>query len=291
MLRIYEKASIRKLIRAVRKILVYLFRSKMFLFIFDELVRTADKSLVRINHEGTLINLVSSSVLTSYRVRTFSSKEPDTLAWISNFQRGKTFWDIGANVGLYSIYAALKSEAKVVAIEPVPANVQMLMKNLRANHLENQVVVIPLSLTNITGVASLSIPSDEAGISHVVFRESFDFEGKKNQITPSLNTVGLSWKDMQNWFNLEIPNYVKIDVDGIEHLILEGAGDLLNQVEEVLVEVNYNFLQQKQSIMEIMTRHGFILTSENVSPLSTDLEHRETRNQIWVKIQQSDLNS
>ena len=291
MLRIYEKASIRKLIRAVRKILVYLFRSKMFLFIFDELVRTADKSLVRINHEGTLIHLVSSSVLTSYRVRTFSSKEPDTLAWISNFQRGKTFWDIGANVGLYSIYAALKSEAKVVAIEPVPANVQMLMKNLRANHLENQVVVIPLSLTNITGVASLSIPSDEAGISHVVFRESFDFEGKKNQITPSLNTVGLSWKDMQNWFNLEIPSYVKIDVDGIEHLILEGAGDLLNQVEEVLVEVNYNFLQQKQSIMEIMTRHGFILTSENVSPLSTDLEHRETRNQIWVKIQQSDLNS
>lgn len=291
MLRIYEKASIRKLIRAVRKILVYLFRSKMFLFIFDELVRTADKSLVRINHEGTLIHLVSSSVLTRYRVRTFSSKEPDTLAWISNFQRGKTFWDIGANVGLYSIYAALKSEAKVVAIEPVPANVQMLMKNLRANHLEKQVIVIPLSLTNTTGVASLSIPSDEAGISHVVFRESFDFEGKKNQITPSLNTIGLSWKDMQNWFNLEIPNYVKIDVDGIEHLILEGAGDILNQVEEVLVEVNYNFLQQKQSIMEIMTRHGFILTSENVSPLSTDLEHRETRNQIWVKIQQSDLNS
>jgi len=291
MLRIYEKASIRRLIKPARKILVYLFRSKMFLFIFDELVRTADKSLVRINHEGILIRLVSSSVLTSYRVRTFSSKEPDTLAWISNFQRGKTFWDIGANVGLYSIYAALKSEAKVVAIEPVPANVQMLMKNLRANHLENQVVVIPLSLTNRTGVAGLSIPSDEAGISHVVFRESFDFEGKKNQITPSLNTIGMSWKDMQNWFNLEIPNYVKIDVDGIEHLILEGAGDLLNQVEEVLVEVNYNFLQQKQSIMEIMARHGFILMSEKVSPLTTDLEHRETRNQIWVKMQQSDLNS
>ena len=106
-----------------------------------------------------------------------------------------------------------------------------------------------------------------------------------------MNTIGLAWRDLQNWFELEMPNYVKIDVDGIEHLILEGAGDLLNKVDEVLVEVNYNFLQQKESIMEIMSNYGFVLTSENVSPLSTDLEHRETRNQIWVNMQRSDLMS
>jgi FkbM family methyltransferase len=289
MLKIHEKSSIQKLIKLARKILVHLFKSRIFLFFFDELFRASDKSLVRINHEGTLMQLVSSSVLTRYRVRTFSSKEPDTLTWISSFQRSKVFWDIGANVGLYSIYAALKTEAHVVAIEPVPANVQILMKNLKANHLENRVVVIPLSLTNKTGIASLSIPSAEAGISHVVFRETFDFEGKKNLILPSMNTIGLTWRDLQNWFELEMPNYVKIDVDGIEHLILEGAGDLLNKVDEVLVEVNYNFLQQKESIMEIMSNYGFALTSENVSPLSTDLEHRETRNQIWVNMQRSDL--
>lgn len=289
MLKIYENFFIRKLIKLARRFLVYIFRLRIFLFFFDELVRVADKSLIRINHEGTSIQLVSSSLLTRYRVQTFSSKEPDTLAWISSFQRGKVFWDIGANVGLYSIYAALKTEAHVVAIEPVPANIQMLMKNLKANDLENQIVVIPLSLTNKTGIASLSIPSAEAGVSHVVFRETFDFEGKKNQIMPSMNTIGLAWRDLQNWFELEMPNYVKIDVDGIEHLILEGAGDLLNKVDEILVEVNYNFLQQKESIMEILSNYGFSLTSENVSPLSTDLEHRETRNQIWVNMQRSDL--
>ena len=47
---------------------------------------------------------------TSLRVNTFYSKEPETLKWIDNFNEDKNiiFWDIGANIGLYSIYAALK---------------------------------------------------------------------------------------------------------------------------------------------------------------------------------------
>ena len=43
--------------------------------------------------------------ITLYRAESFSEKEPETLAWIDNFDRDSVFWDIGANVGLYSIAA------------------------------------------------------------------------------------------------------------------------------------------------------------------------------------------
>ena len=41
--------------------------------------------------------------ITQYRADTFSSKEPKTLKWIEQFEDNKCFWDVGANVGLYSL--------------------------------------------------------------------------------------------------------------------------------------------------------------------------------------------
>ena len=56
------------------------------------------------------INFFVPNQLTQYRVDSFFTKEPETLEWIDNFMDNKNiiFWDIGANVGLYSIYAAIK---------------------------------------------------------------------------------------------------------------------------------------------------------------------------------------
>jgi len=45
---------------------------------------------------------------TEFRVRTLFTKEPETIAWIDSFKTGEVFWDIGANIGLYGIYAAKK---------------------------------------------------------------------------------------------------------------------------------------------------------------------------------------
>ena len=50
--------------------------------------------------------------LCAFRVKTFYSKEPETIDWINSFKENKIFWDIGANIGLYSCYAALKKKYK-----------------------------------------------------------------------------------------------------------------------------------------------------------------------------------
>ncbi len=69
-----------------------------------------DKSLTAtktISHNKTYITLSTPNPICKYRVNTFSSKEPETLDWIDSFNSDDVFWDIGANIGIYSIYAAL----------------------------------------------------------------------------------------------------------------------------------------------------------------------------------------
>ena len=60
------------------------------------------------------------------------TKEPETLEWIDQFKGDKiVFWDIGANVGLYSIYAALKhKDIQIISFEPSVNNLRVLSRNI-----------------------------------------------------------------------------------------------------------------------------------------------------------------
>ena len=73
--------------------------------------------------------------LSYYRVDTFHLKEPETLEWVDNFKKESVFWDIGANIGLYSCYAAKKNFTKVYAFEPSIFNLEWLGKNIFLNNL------------------------------------------------------------------------------------------------------------------------------------------------------------
>ena len=85
-----------------------------FKFFFNKNIDHHIYQLLRENKKSIMINkrkvsfFVPNQIL-DWRIRTYYSKEPDTLVWIKNFKEKKNlvFWDIGANVGLYSIYASI----------------------------------------------------------------------------------------------------------------------------------------------------------------------------------------
>ncbi len=82
------------------------------------IINAARKRVVHVSHEGISLRFSAPNALSRFRYETFSSKEPETLEWINHLPSGAILWDIGANVGLYSIYAAKKRECKVWAFEP-----------------------------------------------------------------------------------------------------------------------------------------------------------------------------
>ncbi len=83
-------------------------RTRQIVDIKSGVVRSVLNRHMRISHQGSQFTFAVPNGLCRYRADTFSSKEPETLAWIDNFSENSIFWDIGANVGLYSIYAAKK---------------------------------------------------------------------------------------------------------------------------------------------------------------------------------------
>ena len=89
--------------------------------------------------------------LTAWRVETFFTKEPETLEWIDNFEKKDNliFWDIGANIGLYSIYNSLKNpNSTTISFEPSSSNLRVLTRNISINNLENRIKLFPMPLSD-----------------------------------------------------------------------------------------------------------------------------------------------
>ena len=109
---------------------------------------------LRLNIRSLIINkkkvqFHSPNVVINWRIDTMYTKEPDTLEWISKFSNKKNiiFWDIGANIGLYSIYTSLvKKKCQVYAFEPSFLNLYFLSKNIFQNNLFQRIRIIQLPI-------------------------------------------------------------------------------------------------------------------------------------------------
>ncbi len=196
--------------------------------------------------------------LTEWRVNTFFSKEPETLEWINGFETNEKiiFWDIGANIGLYSIYNALKNEKSItVSFEPSTSNLRVLSRNISINNLDEKIKIFPIPLSNnINSFLKMNEPKFEEGAALNSFGETFDFEGKNFNSDMKYTTFGTTLDYLIENNILEVPNYIKIDVDGIEHLILDGAKNFLKnkKIKSLSIEINENFKEQYSKVIDIM---------------------------------------
>ncbi len=203
------------------------------------------------------------NALSKWRVQTIYIKEPETLEWIDNFKTEKKsiFWDIGANIGLYSIYASIRHKnLEVISFEPSSSNLRILSRNISINNLENKVKIFQIPLSKTQNHFSMMKESSfiEGGAMNA-YGANFDFEGKKFISTMNYSIFGTNINSILDQKILKVPNYIKIDVDGIEHLILEGANKYLNHPEiyGILIEINENFNSQKDAVMNVMKENNF----------------------------------
>ena len=229
--------------------------------------------------------------LVEWRVDTYFSKEPETLEWIDSFQEKENliFWDIGANIGLYSIYNSLKHpKSTTIAFEPSSSNLRVLTRNISINNLEKNIKVVPTPLTNKKNIfQEMREGQFVEGGSLNSFGEKFDFEGKEFKPTMKYNLLGTTINYFLENSILDIPDYIKIDVDGIEHLILEGGDKFLNdkKVKSLSIEINENFKEQYDKVLNLMNKYGFKLIHKkhNDDMFSEQSKFNKIFNYIFVK--------
>jgi len=191
------------------------------------------------------------------RAKTLLTKEPDTIKWIDTFLKDDIFWDIGSNVGCYSLYAA-SNGIKTFSFEPEACNYMILNRNIYINHLDNMITSYCLALNDKTKIDYLYLYSMEPAYSLHNFGEPKNFKGNVFSSPYKQGTIGFSIDELIEKFNIEFPTHIKIDVDGIEHKIIKGAKKTLNdkRLKSILVEISTKIEEQK-NIVNIMENRGF----------------------------------
>ena len=223
------------------------------------------------------------------RVKRFYSKEPGTLEWIDNFNNDNIiFWDIGSNIGLFSIYASIKhKKIKVYSFEPSTSNLRVLSRNISINNLQEKIIINQFPLTQISNTYQvLKETRFQEGCALNSFGEDFGFDGNKIYEKNSYKVFGNNINNLVENKILEIPNYIKIDVDGIEHLILEGANKFLDsfKIKSISVEINEDFIEQKIRVEKILLDNNFLFKSKNKSEDNANAKKISTFNYIFQKI-------
>lgn len=242
-----------------------------------------------VDHNGTKLKISIPNRLSRFRAETFSTKEPETLEWIDSMPEGAIVWDIGANIGLYSCYAAKKHNCRVFAFEPSVFNLEFLARNVYANGLVDQITIIPLPLSDALSFNTLNMTTTDWGGALSSYGESFGHDGKAIDKVFEIPTIGITMADAIDLLNIPMPDYIKMDVDGIEHLILNKGIAMLSQITGILIEINDEFLDQAKHSTRLLEEAGLsMIAKKHSEAVEKSAEFKSAFNQIWVRGTQVD---
>jgi FkbM family methyltransferase len=191
-------------------------------------------SVRKLDYQKDEVFLVVSSQETVMRLKSVA-KEPFTIEWIERSVRhGDVFYDIGANVGPYSLVAAKTAGARVFAFEPAAPNYHDLCRNIALNGCDESIAPFPVALWNETMVVPFSHRVLQPGVAmHVISEVLADAELRQPILAYRLD-------DLRATFGLPVPRHAKIDVDGPELKVLQGAAATLRDPawRSILLEVD-----------------------------------------------------
>jgi FkbM family methyltransferase len=190
--------------------------------------------------------------LEEYRVETIYQKEPETIAWINDFVAKSLnsdlfFFDVGANIGLFSLYASTRAKnIKVYSFEPVASNYQSLQDNIRLND-NASVNSYRCAISNRVKLTDIFLSDVRVGNSGAQI--DFPINEKEENYEPvSIERVmcfSIDW--LVEYMGFPCPNFIKIDVDGKESKILEGMTSTLSRPELISMLVEFN--NQKECLL------------------------------------------
>jgi FkbM family methyltransferase len=249
----------------------------------DILIKNVYLKTKTIKHGDIKLNFYIPNRLTYWRIKTFSSKEPHTLSWIENFEKDSVFYDIGSNIGLYSIYASKKVGCDTYAFEPSCFNLELLAKNIYLNKLSKDIKIIPIPLSSKKKISTFNMSNTDAGGALSTFDEKFTYDGSTLNNLFKYSTISFTLDECVDILNLPPPDYIKIDVDGIEHLILSGGLKVLKKSKSILIELNENFKDQHDQSINFLKDCGFKFLKKSSLDIDKQDNYKGMFNQIWIK--------
>lgn len=226
-----------------------------------------------------------SNELSAWRSKTFYSKEPETLKWLKFFavinHNYEILIDVGANIGIYTLYWLHFPNTRAIVIEPFDENIRLLSKNIRMNNFMTRVDIIsnPLSSQNTLGWSTIN--DIRPGGS-----------GYKLSLNDNLNqsySIKVETLTLDSILGGEKEKYIlKIDTDGADFDILKGAELALKdgKIVSILIESSeedQKFIESYLKRFNLIADSRFNLIDEH-SDTRRKINGKKERNRVYSKI-------
>jgi len=211
-----------------------------------------------VQFEGVNIVYHTPNTHTKWRVESLFQKEPCTIEWIATFKKDDVLVDVGANVGMYSIWSAMTCGVRVFAFEPESQNYALLNRNILANGLSDRVKAYCLAMSNYTGYGDLYLSRFMVGGSCHSFDEEVDYKHDPMLSAFAQGCVSARLDDLVAERVVPEPDHIKIDVDGFEPNVVAGAENVIrgNKLRSLLIEINQN-LPDHMEMVEQLVKWGY----------------------------------
>ena len=242
------------------------------------------KSVKTVKESGEKIfKVYDYGQLVRYRANSFERKEPETLNWIRGFDTNDYLLDIGANIGIYSLYAAYKG-INVIAVEPDALNYALLNLNIRLNDFGKQILPYCIAIHDKSKFSNFNIGKNyKWGGAMNSFDNILNYKGEEFVPVHSQGVFGIDLDSFLN--NLpSVPNHLKIDVDGNENLILMGAKELLKNktLKSILIELDET-REDYESSKTLIQQSGFKLIKKTHAEMYNQGKYSSTYNHIFKR--------
>lgn len=230
-----------------------------------------------VNLDGVKFSLPCQNWITHFRWYLIKKKEVEVREFIDQFVKdGDIFFDVGANIGIFSLYAAKKyNNLKVYSFEPEYSNLALLKENVVKNHVANRVNIYSLGVSDFIGISHLYLQDLEEGAA--THTESSEEISKTDEGYDVVGAEGIATVTLDYMVeNLGVvPNSIKIDTDGNEVKILNGSKNLLKEeaLKSIVIEMPIDDVKNSQC-KEILESNGFSLEWA---------KRGKSHNEVWLR--------
>jgi len=216
--------------------------------------------------DGVSVYFAAASPNEYARVRSLYGERPIIAQLLRELEPEDVFYDIGANIGIYSIFASQKlNTGNTVAFEPHPANADRIQQNADLN--DNKISIHQVALTNETRTGELSASNSASK------RISGTHSLAQDEDSETISVEMIEGDKLIEQKNVRPLSVIKIDAEGAEQLVLEGLRSTIESGEchTIYCEVHPDRLSgfggSEQSLRELLQNSGYnIRVIEQRSP-------------------------
>lgn len=227
------------------------------------------------------------------RIKSIFTKEPGTISWLKSFDKSDVFYDVGANIGIYSVFASKVTGCETYAFEPEANNFAALANNKHLNSgpedkllsnlhtyclaISDEPIKFSHLLVNSTGIGDSHHDFDEDSVKTIA-------NAKKYEVPPKLmkqGVLGVSIDWLVEHSGFPFPTHIKVDVDGWENKVYEGMIKTIqdDRLKSVFLEIDL-CIKESRDLVEKMMDHGFYFSRAQLRNAVKPISEKELTNKL-----------